>query len=410
MRGRLKKSTAPPFGQEPAQDSVGSMETSIGAGEARKNCQRALRAVILGNMSRASFQADGFGHLPTGESVQVFTLTNRNGVRLRAMNYGAIVLSLETPDRLGNRADVVLGFNTLAEYLKDSPYFGAIVGRFANRIAGGSFTVDGETSALVRNNAPDGIPCALHGGVRGFDKVWWEASEVECQGEPGVRFSYTSPDGEEGYPGALQTNVTYWLDGENGWHIEYAATTDKATPVNLTQHTFFNLRGEGRGSILDHEVSVHAAGFTPVNSGLIPTGEILPVAGTPLDFRAPARLRDRIDSQFEQIEWGKGIDHNFVLLNQDGVLSPAATVYDPDSGRVMDVFTTEPGMQLYTGNFLDGTRTGKAGAAYGLRDGLCLETQHYPDSPNHSHFPDTILRPGQTLRSSTVYRFGCKAS
>jgi len=361
-------------------------------------------------MSRASFQSEVFGHLPTGELIQAFTLENANGIRLRAMNYGAIVLSLETPDREGRRADVVLGFNSLAEYLADSPYFGAVVGRYANRIAGGTFTLDGKKIQLVCNNAPAGVPCALHGGLQGFDKVLWDAREVECQGEPGVRFTYTSADGEEGYPGTLETSVTYWLDGDGGWHIDYTASTDEPTHVNLTQHSFFNLRGEGNGSILEHEVAVYAAAFTPVNLGMIPTGEILPVAGTPLDFRTPARLRERYDARFEQIEWGKGLDHNFVLNGQNGELLPAASVYEPTSGRVMEVFTTEPGLQLYTGNFLDGTKTGKSGAAYGIREGLCLETQHYPDSPNQPHFPSTALRPGERMESSTVYRFGIRQS
>jgi aldose 1-epimerase len=359
-------------------------------------------------MPASSVKSESFGKLPTGETVCVFTLVNRRGMRLRAINYGAVVLSLEVPDRHGVNADVVLGFNTLEEYLGGSPYFGAVVGRFGNRIAGGRFTLDGETHILACNNTPGGIPCALHGGLRGFDKIFWEAEAIEADGQPAVRFSYTSPDGEEGYPGTLKVSVTYWLDDENGWHMDYAAITDKATPVNLTQHSFFNLRGEGNGDILDHEVSVRAGAFTPVNAGMIPTGEISPVAGTPLDFRQPVRIRERIEAPFEQIELGNGIDHNFVLDAGKGALALAATVYEPDSGRVLEVFTTEPGMQLYTGNFLDGSLTGKSGRIYGFREGLCLETQHFPDSPNHVHFPSTVLRPGETLRSSTVYRFSCR--
>ncbi len=358
-------------------------------------------------MAATSLHSELFGQLPTGESVRLFTLTNARGMRLRAINWGAVVVSLETPDRHGIAGDVVLGFKTLAEYLHNSPFFGAIVGRYGNRIAGGTFVLDGETRVLAQNNAPGGIPCALHGGVRGFDKVFWEAEEVECQGEPAVRFSYTSPDGEEGYPGTLTTTVTYWLDADHGWHIDYAACTDKATPVNLTQHTFFNLKGEGQGTILDHEVTVYADAFTPVNEGMIPTGEILAVAGTPLDFTTGAKLSDRIGATFEQIRLGNGIDHNFVLNAQGGDLALAASVYEASSGRVLEVYTTEPGMQLYTGNFLDGSLSGKAGRVYACRDGLCFETQHYPDSPNQPHFPNTVLRPGETLRSSTVYRFKC---
>jgi aldose 1-epimerase len=327
-------------------------------------------------------------------------------MRLRAINLGAVVLSVEVPDRQGNPLDVVLGFSTFEEYLNNAPYFGAVVGRYGNRIAGGRFVLDGKQSSLALNNTPGGIPCALHGGVRGFDKVWWAAQELEVEGQPAVRFTYTSPDGEEGYPGTLQTSVTYWLDGENGWHIDYASTTDQATPVNLTQHTFFNLKGEGNGDILDHEVTVHADAFTPVNSGMIPTGEIRSVSGTPLDFRQGARISERINAEDEQIQLGSGIDHNFVLDHPSGALGLAATVVAPVSGLTMEVLTTEPGMQLYTGNFLDGSFRGKSGRNYAHREGLCFETQHYPDSPNHAHFPSTVLRPGETLRSSTVYRFG----
>ena len=360
-------------------------------------------------MSNATLHSEFFGQLPTGENVRVFTLTNVRGMRLRAINYGAVVLSLEVPDRAGVLGDVVLGFNTLEEYVKGSPFFGAIVGRYGNRIAGGRFVLDGETTVLALNNAPAGIPCALHGGERGFDKVVWQAEEVECQGEPAVRFSYTSPDGEEGYPGTLRTTVTYWLDGDNGWHIDYAASTDKATPVNLTQHTFFNLKGEGNGTILDHEVTVHADAFTPVDAGMIPTGAIESVAGTPLDFTRGARLSERIGSPFDQIALGNGIDHNFVLNAQGGGMALAATAYEAGSGRLLEVYTTEPGMQLYTGNFLDGSLSGKSGRTYGCREGLCFETQHFPDSPNHPHFPSTVLRPGQKLQSSTVYRFKSRA-
>jgi len=359
-------------------------------------------------MPTVTLHSENFGHLPTGEPVTVYTLTNERGMRLRAINYGAIVLSVEVPDRNGERADVVLGFNTLAEYLAGSPFFGAVVGRYGNRIAEGRFVLDGETSVLALNNAPAGIPCSLHGGGRGFDKVLWESEVVQCNGEPAVRFAYTSPDGEEGFPGTLRTTVTYWLDGDNGWHIDYEAFTDKATHVNLTQHTFFNLKGEGSGSILDHEVTVNADRFTPVNAGMIPTGEILPVAGTPLDFIQPSKISERICSSFEQIKYGNGIDHNFVLNTAESGLALAAMAYDSGSGRMLEVFTTEPGVQFYTGNFLDGSLKGKSDRFYQCRDGLCFETQHYPDSPNQPHFPSTVLRPGEKLQSSTVYRFSCR--
>ncbi len=346
-----------------------------------------------------------FGTTAQGEVVEVFTLTNARGVRLRAINLGAVVLSLETPDRTGTLADIVLGFNTLEEYLTRSPYFGAVVGRYGNRIASGRFVLDGVEYALAQNNTPGGMPCALHGGVRGFDKVVWAGEGMTRPGAQGVRFSYTSADGEEGYPGKLEVSVTYWLNEESVWSIDYQARSDKATPVNLTQHAFFNLRGEGTGDVLGHELSIFATRFTPVNTGMIPTGEIRSVAGTPLDFTRPVLLGARIEAEDPQLQLGNGYDHNYVLDHADGPLTHAATVYEPELGRVMEVFTTEPGMQLYCGNFLDGSLKGKSGRSYGFRGGLCLETQHYPDSPNQPEFPSTILRPGEVLRSKTEYRF-----
>ncbi len=351
---------------------------------------------------------DAFGDAPDGTPVRVFTLINANGLRLRAMNYGAIVLGLEVPDRSGASADVALGFSTLAEYLKETPYFGAVVGRYGNRIAGGKFSLDGTACTLATNNEPGGIPCSLHGGLKGFDKVVWDASGVEKPGATGVRFSYRSKDGEEGYPGNLNLTVTYWLTDNNEWQIDYTATTDKATPLNVTQHSYFNLKGEGNGDILGHELTLNAFRFTPVTAGLIPTGELRPVAGTPFDFTTAHAIGERIDAKDEQMQFGGGYDHNWVLDGKPGTLSPAATVYEPATGRVMEVLTTEPGVQFYAGNFLDGTLTGKQGKPYVYRSGFALETQHFPDSPNHPAFPSTILRPGEEFKSTTVYRFSVR--
>lgn len=353
-------------------------------------------------------KAEPFGKMPDGTPVEVFTLTNRQGVKLRAMTYGAIVLSLETPDREGKAADIVLGYNTLEDYIKDTPYFGAVVGRYGNRIAGGKFLLDGKEYTLATNDDPGGIKCALHGGLKGFDKVVWRGQGVVEDGVPGVRFSYTSKDGEEGYPGTLDISVTYLLTEANEWRIHYTATTDKATPVNVTQHSYFNLKGEGNGDILGHELSIKGSKFTPVDRGLIPTGEVRPVKGTPFDFTTSRGIGERVQAKDEQLGFGGGYDHNWVLDNQDGSLALAATVHEPTTGRWLEVLTTEPGLQFYCGNFLDGKLTGKSGKAYQFRHGFCLETQHYPDSPNQPTFPDTILRPGETWKSTTVYKFGTR--
>lgn len=343
-----------------------------------------------------------------GKPVEVFTLTNHKGIKLRAMTYGAIVLSLETPDRDGKSADVVLGFKTLDEYIKDTPYFGAVVGRVGNRIAKGKFTLDDKTYTLALNNDPGGIKCSLHGGLKGFDKVVWQGEGVEKDGVQGVKFHYLSKDGEEGYPGNLDLTVTYSLTDDNEWKIEYSATTDKATPVNVTQHSYFNLKGEGNGDILDHELTFKASKFTPVDAGLIPTGKLQPVKGTPLDFTTPHKVGERVNVEDEQLKFGGGYDHNWVLDNQDGKLALAAVVHEPTSGRTMEILTTEPGLQFYCGNFLDGKLTGKSGKPYNYRNALVFETQHYPDSPNQPAFPSIILNPGKTMKSTTVYRFGLK--
>ena len=353
-----------------------------------------------------SVDVQPFGETAGGEQVDVYTLRNANGVTVRAINYGGIILSLEVPDREGRFEDVVLGYESVAEYEADSPYFGAIIGRYGNRIAGGEFELDGETYPLAVNNGPN----HLHGGIRGFDKVVWDARQVEVDDGVGIVFTYTSEDGEEGYPGTLSAEVTYTLTDDGELVFDYVATTDEATPINLTQHSYFNLAGfGGAGDILGHELMLNADRFTPVDGTLIPTGEIRPVAGTPFDFTTPREIGERInDEENAQIAHGGGYDHNFVL-NREGADADepvlAARVHEPSSGRVMEVYTTEPGVQFYTGNFLDGSLTGKGGVVYAHRSGFCLETQHFPNSPNEPSFPSTILRPGETYRTQTTYRF-----
>lgn len=328
---------------------------------------------------------------------------------MRAMTYGGIILSLATPDRAGSFADIVLGFDALDGYLGDSPYFGAIIGRCGNRIAKGRFALDGVEYQLATNNGPN----HLHGGVRGFDKVLWDARTFEREDAAGVAFSYVSANDEEGYPGRVEATVTYTLDDRDQLLADYAATTDAPTIVNLTQHSYFNL-GRAGTDVLAHELTVDAAAFTPVDATLIPTGELRSVDGTPFDFRVATPIGARIGAGDEQLERAGGYDHNYVLagaardLRADGAESPrrAAFVREPSSGRTLEVATTEPGMQLYTGNFLDGTIRGKSGVVYPYRGGFCLETQHFPDSPNHPAFPSVVLRPGERLASRTVFRFG----
>jgi aldose 1-epimerase len=341
-----------------------------------------------------------FGKTKDGTPVERFTLTNGRGLEVRAITYGAIITAIEVPDRKGAVADVALGFETLEGYLGDHPFFGAVVGRYGNRIANARFTLGGRAYPLAANNGPN----HLHGGIRGFDKYVWAAAPLD--GVNGVAFTRTSPDGEEGYPGTLRVRVSYVLTDANELVIEYQATSDKATPVNLTQHTYFNLAGHGAGSILDHELLIDADRYTPVGDTLIPTGVLAPVAGTPLDFRRSTKVGARIDANDEQIRFGRGYDHNFVLNHPGNAVHLAARVVEPRSGRTLEVSTTEPGVQFYTGNFLDGTVKGKGGTAYARRGGLCLETQHFPDSPNQPAFPSTIVEPGATYRSKTVWKFG----
>jgi aldose 1-epimerase len=344
-----------------------------------------------------------FGLLPGGGGVDVYTFTNANGVQARAMTYGATVVSIRTPDRLGQFEDVVLGFDAFDDYLTRARYFGSIVGRYGNRIAGGRLILEGTTIQLTINNGAN----HLHGGAKGFDRAVWRSEPFDRETGSGVRFTYTSADGEEGYPGTLKTSVTYTLTPRNELVLEYVATTDKATPINLTNHTYFNLAGRGRGDILQHQMTLHAGQYVPTDAAQIPTGEIASVIGTPFDFRMPVEIGARIDADDEQIRRGHGYDHAFVIDgwseagSLSGELRPAAHVADPVSGRTLDVSTTEPGVQFYSGNNLDRTRNG-----FGRRTGFCLETQHFPDSPNHPAFPSAILRPGDTYRSKTVYSFG----
>jgi len=340
-----------------------------------------------------------FGTANRGEAVRVYTLKNAHGMEVRVIDYGGIILSLKVPDRNGHFADVVLGYDALADYERSSPYFGALIGRYGNRIARGRFTLDGQTYTLATNNGPN----HLHGGVKGFDKVIWDAAPFQRGDSVGLLLRYTSRDGEEGYPGTLQATVTYTLTNRNELIFDYQATTDRATPVNLTQHSYFNLAGDGAGDILGHVVTLNADRFTPVDSTLIPTGEVRSVAGSPFDFRTATAIGARIEEGDQQLRYGRGYDHNFVLNKGSDTL--AALVYEPTSGRVMEIATTEPGVQFYSGNFLDGTLRGKHGVVYRHRYGFAMETQHYPDSPNKPAFPSTILRPGEQYRSRTTYTF-----
>jgi aldose 1-epimerase len=339
-----------------------------------------------------------FGKTREGSDADIFTLKNTNGIEVRITNYGGIITSLKTPDRNGTFADIVLGFDTFDEYLAPHPYFGAVVGRYANRIADGRFKIDGIDYKLALNNGPNHI----HGGVKGFDKHVWQA---EVLGGSSVRFSRVSPDGEEGYPGNLQVAVAYSLTNYNELIVEYQATTDVPTHVNLTQHSYFNLAGAGNGDITGHELTIDADRFTPVNAARIPTGQLAPVAGTPFDFRQPRPIGARIDQSHPQLAHGGGYDHNYVLNREGDTLEFAARVVEPVSGRILEVATTEPGVQFYTANFLDGSITGKGGRSYPRRGGFCLETQHFPDTPNKPQFPTTVLRPGTTYSSRTVFKF-----
>ena len=342
-----------------------------------------------------------FGKTPDGQAVECFALVSAGGVEVRTINYGCAIVSIRVPDREGRLADVVLGCDDLEGYLANRSYLGAVCGRYSNRIAEGRFTLDGKTYELATNNGVN----HLHGGRRGFDKYVWAASPFANDHGQGVVYTHVSPDGDEGYPGTLRLRVTYTLNDRNELAVDYHATTDKPTVVNLTQHAHFNLAGAGNGDILGHEALINADHFTPVGETLIPTGDLAPVAGTPFDFRRLTRVGERIQDPHVQIQRGRGYDHNYVLARKGEGLVHAARIVEPASRRTLDVHTTEPGMQFYTGSYFNGTIVGKGGTRYASYAGLCLETQHFPDSPNKPHFPSTVLRPGQELGSRTVFSF-----
>ena len=350
--------------------------------------------IQIGQISRQPF-----GQTKDGIAVDLYTLRNSKGAEVGICNYGGLVTFLKVPDRNGQFGDVVLGYDTLADYIKESPYFGALIGRYGNRIAKGKFKLDGKEYTLATNNAPN----ALHGGLKGFDKVVWEPRILATLEGPALKLKYESKDGEEGYPGNLSVTAVYTLTDDNALKLEYTATTDKDTVVNFTQHSYFNLAG--KGDILNHEVMMPADRFTPVDSTLIPTGELKPVDGTPFDFRTPTAIGARIGQEDEQLKFGNGYDHNWVINKPMGQLGLMARVYEPTTGRVLEVGSTEPGLQFYTGNFLDGKLTGKGGWVYQFRNGFCLEAQHYPDSPNQPNFPSVVLKPGQVYQSTIIFKF-----
>jgi aldose 1-epimerase len=351
-----------------------------------------------------SITKESFGKTPGGKNVDIYTLRNTNGVEARIMTYGGVVVSFKVPDRNGNLGDVVLGLDSLDGYTKTPPppYFGALIGRYGNRIAKGQFTLDGNTYHLDINNPPN----ALHGGTNGFDKVLWKGKPVMSPDGPSLELTYVSKDGEEGYPGTLKVKAVYTVTEDNGLKLEYTATTDKDTVVNLTHHGYWNFAGSS--NILDHVVMINADKYTPVDEGLIPTGELALVDNTPFDFRTPTAIGARIEQVNEQLKFGKGYDHNWVINKDPGQFGLMARVSEPTSGRVMEVWSTEPGLQFYSGNFLDGTITGKGGWVYQFRDAFCMEPQHYPDSPNKPSFPSVELKPGDTYHNIIEYKFSVK--
>ncbi len=369
-------------------------------------CQKPAKTTMKPTVTSAPF-----GTTPDGKAVKIFTMKNSNGLEVKAMTYGAIITSIETPDKTGKLGDIVLGFDSLggytnAAYIAHLPYFGAVVGRYANRIAGGKFTLDGKQYQLPTNDGPN----SLHGGTKGFDQRVWDGAPFQNDTAAGVVLTYTSPDGQEGYPGTLKVRVTYTLLNSNELEVQYHATTDKPTIINLAQHSYWNLENDGKTSILTHKIMINADSFTPIDSVFIPTGKIESVAGTPFDFRTPHEIGARINEDNQQLKYAKGYDDNWVLNKtpKDPAtgLTVAAKVWAPTSGRTLEVLTNQPGIQFYSGNFLDGTITGKYGITYGHRAAFALETQHFPDSPNHPNFPSTELRPGDQYNTRTIFRFG----
>ncbi|HTV41213.1 MAG TPA: aldose epimerase family protein [Candidatus Sulfotelmatobacter sp.] len=354
-------------------------------------------------MIRAAITAEPFGKTADGQPVEIYTLRNKNGFEARIMTYGGIVVSLKTPDRAGRFDDVVLGYDTLEDYIKRNPYFGAIIGRYGNRIGKAKFALNGKSYSLAANN---GSHNHLHGGIKGFDKVVWTGWPAETANGPALQLDYLSKDGEEGYPGNLSVTATYTVTEENALKLDFKATTDQDTICNLTHHSYFNFRGGG--DVLDYLVQIDSEQFTPIKSDMIPTGDLQPTAGTPLDFRRPTRIGARINSDYEQIQFARGYDHNWVFHNNDGHLARVARVVDEVTGRCMEVFTTQPGMQFYTGNYLDGTITGKGGRQYHQRHAFCMEPQRFPDSPNHPRFPTVELKPGQVYKNTIVYKFSAE--
>jgi len=369
-------------------------------------CSAMILLLNLNAYGQAKVTKEGFGKTPDGQDADIYTLTNSGGAEVKITNYGGIVTSLRVPDRNGKLDDIVLGFDNLDAYLKGHPYFGAIIGRYGNRIAKGRFTLHGVEYKLAVNNGEN----HLHGGTKGFDKVVWNAKPRKVANGAALELTYLNKDGEEGYPGNLSVKVVYTLTNANELKIDYSATTDKDTVVNLTHHSYFNLAGQGNGDILNHRLFVNAARFTPTDAGSIPTGELRSVRGTPFDFTRATTIGARINQDYEQLRLGKGYDHNFVLNGKIGTLRRVARVSESTSGRAMEVWTTEPGMQLYSGNFLDGTLTGKDGKVYQQRYGFCLETQHYPDSPNKPKFPTTVLRKGDRYHTITIYKFSVRGA
>jgi aldose 1-epimerase len=360
-------------------------------------------SAIRGKSRHSDVHAEIFGTMPDGREVRIFTLTNLHGLRARVTEYGAILVSMESPDRDGKSADLTLGYDTLAGWLDNPAYLGATCGRFGNRIANGKFSLDGKEHILATNNDPGGIPCHLHGGLTGFDKVLWSGRITD----EGVEFSCVSEHGEEGYPGNLAVRVIYSLTEANElvWHAE--ATTDAPTVVNIIHHTYWNLSGDPSNTADDHLLEINAASWLPTDAGMIPTGEIAPVAGTPMDFTKPTVIRERSEQDFEALRIGNGYDHCWVV-NGSGGVRLAARLSDPKTGRVMEVHTDQPGVQFYAGNFLDGSVSGKRGVRYPRRSGLCLETQRFPDSPNKPAFPSCVLRPGETYRHVMIHKFSAE--